>query len=152
MGRPRKPLAEYLRHNEATGCIEWTGAKARGGYGQIKLSGKMVYVHRVFYEFRHGPVPAGKFVCHMCDNPSCCNTDHLFLGTHAENMADKVAKGRAASLKGKYNPAAKLDPESVLMIRELCSLGQSQKDVARQFGVTQANVSLIVTRQKWSHI
>lgn len=152
MSRPRKPFAEYLRLNEATGCIEWLGAKVRGGYGQIKLSGKMVYVHRVLYAFRHGPVPDGKSVCHTCDNPSCCNTDHLFLGTHAENMADKVAKGRAASLKGKTNPAAKLDPEDVLMIRELCSLGQNQKDVARQFGVTQANVSLIVTRQKWSHI
>lgn len=81
-----------------SGCLEWTGAKKRYGYGTISdLSGsgrKNLPTHRLAWELTYGPIPDGLFICHRCDNPPCCNPDHLFLGTHTENMADMRSKGR----------------------------------------------------------
>jgi hypothetical protein len=79
------------------GCLEWAGNKTNDGYGQISVKGRMRLTHRFAWELTNGPIPPGICVLHHCDNPPCCEaegTDHLFLGTHAENMADKSAKGR----------------------------------------------------------
>ena len=89
------------------GCLEWTGATNRakngdGGYGHIKFAGKTVDTHRVAWTLINGPIPPGLNVLHHCDNPPCCETEpseaypegHLFLGTTADNIADKVSKGR----------------------------------------------------------
>jgi hypothetical protein len=76
------------------GCHEWQGALTYNGYGRIGVNGKVQRAHRVAYELAHGPIPEGIVVCHRCDNPRCCNPDHLFLGTTQENVDDKVQKGR----------------------------------------------------------
>ena len=77
------------------GCLEWTGRAGNGlGYGKIHFNGKQVYTHRVAWELVNGPIPNGLYILHSCDNPPCCELTHLSLGTHAENMADMVAKGR----------------------------------------------------------
>lgn len=150
-GRPPKPFDHYLKRNDLTGCIEWTGHLVTG-YGQYRYRGRDTYAHRVAYERAFGPIPKGLLVLHRCDNPCCCNPDHLFLGTHADNMKDKTSKGRQATMPGEKNPAAKLTPDDVITIRRLCNNGERQKDVGLMFGITQAAVSLIVTRQKWHHI
>lgn len=76
-----------------TGCQEWMGLRNHG-YGYIGLNYKMIRVHRKVWELKHGPIPKGLHVLHRCDNPPCCNLEHLFLGTHQENMDDAKAKGR----------------------------------------------------------
>jgi hypothetical protein len=79
-----------------TPCLVWHGPRQSGGYGHVWLpGGRQMRVHRAAWEARHGPIPEGLYVCHRCDNPPCWADGHLFLGTPADNMADKIAKGRA---------------------------------------------------------
>lgn len=81
------------------GCIEWTANVNKKGYGRFYDGQKMVLAHRWSYGFFYGPLDESMLVCHCCDNPRCVNPDHLFLGTHADNVLDKVAKGRQARSK-----------------------------------------------------
>lgn len=78
-------------------CWPWVGWRHRQGYGQIQSGGKkgkMIYTHRVAYMVSVGSIPDGVLVCHSCDNPPCCNPNHLFLGSPSDNVMDSVQKGR----------------------------------------------------------
>ncbi len=86
-----EPEPEHVRGLGA--CLVWTGNARTEGYGQMSVGGKQVSTHRLAWFLEHGSWPE-LYVLHKCDNPPCCNTSHLFLGTHADNMADMVAKGR----------------------------------------------------------
>ena len=77
-----------------TGCHEWRGTLDGDGYGHLKVGGKTVKAHRLAWTLANGPIPDGLNVLHHCDNPPCCLVAHLFLGTHADNSKDKMAKGR----------------------------------------------------------
>lgn len=98
-GRYAPPEERLHRRLErkSNGCLEWTGG-THNGYGQITINRIPVPTHRLAWELEHGPIPPGLCVLHHCDNPPCCDAvdteHHLFLGTQAENLADRDAKGR----------------------------------------------------------
>ena len=128
-------------------CWIWTAATGRGGYGVFSVDGRAVRAHRAAYVLHKGDIPNDMHVLHICDNPACVRIDHLFLGTHSDNMADKAAKGRQS--KGSDNGNASLTEEDVRWIRQL---GASQSRIAKCFGTTQQAISLIKSRKLWRHV
>ena len=109
--KPTTDLRDRLEARLAKGrgpngdCWEWTGSRLPAGYGKIGVSGRGRGVtettHRVAYRLANGAFDESSEVCHRCDNPPCCNPDHLFLGTHADNMSDMAKKGRAGRYGGR---------------------------------------------------
>lgn len=133
-------------------CWEWRGTRKESGYGRHWLPrlGRYQQAHRVMWELRNGPVPAGQCVCHRCDNPGCVNPGHLFLATHLGNMRDKVAKGRAARQAGERHPGSKLTEAEVAGIRvAYASENITQRQLAKRYGVVQRTVARIVTGVGW---
>lgn len=94
--KPSATLDSYVPVPE-TGCWLWVGRTTKDGYGLLAggRRGKSLRAHRAMYQATRGPIPAGLFVCHKCDTPSCVNPDHLFLGTPKDNVIDMFRKGRA---------------------------------------------------------
>lgn len=93
-------LWEKIRKAGPDDCWEWTAKSRSGsalGYGTIRVAGRLIGAHRLVWELTNGPIPDDLCVLHECDNPPCCNPTHLHLGTRADNMAEKVARGRAAT-------------------------------------------------------
>jgi len=131
----------WIKVNKSGDCWEWIAAKHKDGYGHIKVMGKMVLAHRLSYELLVGEIPEGLCVCHHCDNPPCVNPRHLFLASHAENMADRDKKGRQG--------VTKLTSDDVFRIREL-SGKLTQEKIGLMFGVTQTNISQILSGKTWA--
>ena len=135
-------------------CWPWVG-EISNNYGVMRLYGKRgprLGAHRVSWILEHGPITDGLHVCHVCDNPPCVNPAHLFLGTPADNSADKWQKGRAfppPHRQGEDNHQAKLTASQVLTIRDLVAQGHVQRQVASFYGVSPSTVHLIVKGKKW---
>ena len=128
-------------------CWEWMGAKIPRGYGEFSVSGKNKYAHRISWRLTNGPIPKGMCVLHRCDNPSCVNPAHLFLGTNTENMRDRDRKGRQA--RGKDHGMAKLTPQDVGEIRKMLAQGVVQRVIAEKYGIARSEISHIKTGAKW---
>ena len=110
-----------------------------------------MYAHRFSYSQFVGVIPAGMFVCHTCDNPSCVNPSHLFLGSRQDNVDDMVAKGRSTS--GERNGKARLQAADVVAIRARYETGGAlQTELAEEYGVSQVQISRIVNRKTWADL
>ena len=133
-------------------CWNWTGARNSGGYGSMG-EGK---AHRISYELNIGPIPSGRghhgiCVCHTCDNRACVNPAHLFLGDHADNMADAAAKGRFGDISRAKNPRAKLTPDDVENIRAN-AMNLTRQEIADMFGVSKSLVEKILSGKVWKNV
>lgn len=156
MSRPRTPLMERFTAlvSKSDGCWDWGGSKNKNtGYGKVLRGGSgngSVLAHRASWELHNGPIPDGMCVCHRCDNRSCVNPDHLFLGTHADNSADMVAKGR--STRGERGGHRSLTEDDVFSIIDEYKDGVSRAAIAKKHGVAKSTIYHIMERRIWAHL
>lgn len=131
-----------------SGCIEWLAYRMPNGYGTIREAGKNsrhLLAHRAAWQLAKGEIPAGMNVLHRCDNPSCVNVDHLFLGTQADNVSDMISKGRQPWKE--RTPWQKLDEADAIRIAELRADGYTQQKIADLFKVSRPLISLLLARK-----
>lgn len=133
-------------------CWEWSAGRVSAGYGAVwdNSIGRHRHAHRLAWEIVNGPIPDGQWVLHRCDNPPCCNPSHLFLGTQADNDADRTAKGRG--IHGVSHPYAKLTPDSVREIRSRIAGGEIPSALAIEFGVSSSTLYDMIHGKTWRHI
>ncbi len=142
----------WSKVQKSEGCWLWTGAKDPNGYGRFSVGRRMRLSHRIAYELTTGePIASGMNACHRCDNPSCVNPAHLFIGTQADNVHDMQAKGRTgySGSRGSKHPMAKLTESDVVAIR---ADKRSQTAIAADYGVSQSAIHLIKSRKEWKHV
>ncbi len=158
-GNTRVPLETRFWQfvQKSTDCWLWTGKLSKSGYGRIVSGGsvtkgaKTLRAHRVSWELAFGSIPDGLQVLHHCDNPRCVRPDHLFLGSHIDNMVDRNAKGHYP--RGVRHPNAKLTDDAIREIRRLYAAGGfRQQDLADRYGVNQTLIGFIVRRIYWRHV
>lgn len=170
MGRPRESIESKFWSKVKIGkseddCWEWTASKFVAGYGQLTHGDKMgekftLKAHRVSYELNVGEIPDGILVCHTCDNPSCANPKHLFLGTWKDNVQDMISKGRRADTAGEKNGMSKITQEIADKIRKEYlmndpDLGRyhrkslSQAKLGEMYGISQKAVCKILRGEMW---
>ena len=140
---------------EGEACWLWTAAVHSGtGYGMFSVSRSIADgAHRVAWRLTNGEIPDGQWVLHRCDNPRCVRPDHLFLGTHDDNMADMVSKGRGTTAnRGEGSARARLTEEDVREIRRLSATGFGLSELGKRFGVPSTTISAIVHRYTWKHV
>lgn len=141
---------EKFKVNNKTGCWEWNAGERSSGYGGFQVGKKFQKASRVSWEIHNGPIPVGDgahgiCVCHICDNRLCVNPDHLFLGTHQDNMRDKVLKDRHGT--------AKLTINQVRIVKRLLGFKTlSQAEISRLMGVNYRSIHDIHKGNTWKSV
>ena len=156
----------WMKVNKTEYCWLWLARKDKDGYGRFYWNKKQRGAHRIAYMLSTGNYPPDDLVvCYKCDNPSCVNPEHLFLGTVSDNIKDKVSKKRTAcgNNNGKNthpesrsfgikNPNAKFTDEMIRQIREMYKKIKSHRKIAQHFGVVKSTISSILNGKTWTHI
>jgi hypothetical protein len=140
---------KYVMPEPNTGCWLWS-RPLRNGYGLFSIKRKTVSAHRYSFEYYKHLITNNSDVCHSCDVASCVNPDHLFLGTHQENMNDRDKKGRCQ--KGEKHYRTKLSNIQITIIREACSKGFSNASIGRYFNVSRNVIWYIKNEWTWKSI
>lgn len=147
------PLERVMRkvRIDASGCWLWCGARSTRGYGNIRIAimGGLWKVHRLVWALLRGPIPDGMEVCHECDNPPCCNPEHLFLGTHLDNCRDRDAKGRNVNHRGSQHGRALLTEQDV---RDIRASKTHRRWLRRQYGISRGAMDGILSGRTWKHV
>lgn len=136
-------------------CWEWTRGTTSDGYGIFHFGNSSIRTHRFSYQLKNGAIREHDCVCHSCDNPKCVNPSHLWIGTRAENNADKEAKGRGVhpdQKTGENNSNAILSISSVISIKVMAKNGLPQARIAKYFDVSNALVCMIINGERWNDI
>lgn len=131
---------KFIQPIPFSGCWIWMGSLHPEGYGRFNVKNKIMKSHRVSYNLFRGVIPKDTLVCHTCDEKSCVNPSHLFLGTNADNNADKAKKRRAGK---------KLTIELVLSMRNELKNGASLNSMASKYNVSRAMVARIKQNKNW---
>lgn len=156
-GRTIKDAIKIIARSKLadSGCLEWTSAKKGKGYGSWFFRGKTVAVHRLVYRLWVSEITNNLFVLHKCDNRLCCNPNHLFLGTHMDNVRDAQSKNRLFKCKGELNPFHKLTDKQVAKIRSRYKFRDRKRNIyalARYYNVSPSTIHLIVRMRTWTHV
>lgn len=142
----------WSKVDKTTECWNWTGGKHKAGYGKIKIKRKTLLSHRVSWFLKKGSIDNNLHVCHKCDNPSCVNPKHLFLGTDLDNINDMLRKGRD-SMRGSKNNKAVLKEKDVIEIRSKYSDRRVKlKQIASMYNVSLSAISSVLLNKTWSHL
>jgi len=131
-------------------CWEWIKTKNKRGYGLLSVNRKYVMAHRFSWELFNHEIPEGLYILHRCDNPSCVNPSHLFLGTKLDNSLDALHKGRIPRGEDKW--CSKLSENEVIEIIKRHNNNESRKDIAKDYDVCPWTIRDIVTGRTWKHI
>lgn len=139
-----------LVHATEDGCWEWMGVRNDAGYGQYRNEG----AHRRAFQKFYRKYPGRLLVCHHCDNPPCVRPHHLFLGTIADNNRDRDTKGRHRAAFGEDHGNSRLSTDDIATIRARLTTGGkgTGSQLAREYGVTRANISLIKLGRGWAKV
>jgi hypothetical protein len=147
--------------NKETGCWDWTRSLFKQGYAKIETNEKEKRVclraHRLSYSIYKGDIPKGMLVCHSCDNVKCVNPEHLWLGSHLDNINDCINKKRRATnykwkIFGESHHGSKLTNIQVKDIKIRLNGGEMGKDLSKEFNVCKQTISLIKNNKRWKHI
>jgi len=130
-------------------CWSWIASRQDGGRGMIRLAGRLYKAPRVAYTLAVGSDPGQRDVCHTCDNPACCNPNHLWLGTRAENNDDRDGKGHQIAFRGERHPNAILTEPQV---RSVLKSELDGRYLASRLGVSESAISAIRHRRLWKHV
>lgn len=149
MVRPTVEERFWLRVDRSagvSGCWPWTGHRRHGGYGKFTTP-TTTLAHRASWEIANGPIPDGLHVCHACDNPPCVNPAHLFLGTNADNVADRVAKGRPAF--GERWHSSKLTD---VQVREIRASTEPIRVLGPRYGIAFSTIAAIRAGRRYGRV
>lgn len=161
MSRPEELINFLLEHRHITNphkvlktpCWEFTKGRVRDGYGEQQVDKRKRSVHRISKALFDGfDINSQLHILHKCDNPSCFNPTHLYIGTHQDNMRDRANRGRGYRGVGENNGRAKLNEHNVREILRLKKLGTSFSEIARTFSVSVPTVVCVCNRETWNHV